>query len=251
MLKKAQIKKDDEVFSRYEFKYIISKNTSKNIKKEISDLMITDKFTNSNNRYLVRSLYFDNDMFSCFNDKIDGIKIRHKFRIRTYSDKKKNITPIFLEIKGRNNLRTYKRRTKIDVNDLDYFLNKQKTFSLKRKYENNKNIKKFIFDIFKKKISPKVLVDYNRSAYFNKSGLYFRLTFDSDIKACVSKHIFNKNENWKNCISGYEILEVKFDFTIPPWFHRIIQSYELKRISVSKFVLGTEYTNLAHDYEGI
>lgn len=251
MLKKAQIKKNDEVFSRYEFKYIISKNTSANIKKEISDLMIVDKFTNLNNHYLVRSLYFDNNIFSCFNDKIDGIKIRHKFRIRTYSDKKKNISPIFLEIKGRNNLRTFKRRTMIDIKDLDFFLDKKKIFSLKKKYENNENIEKFIFDNFKKKISPKVLIDYNRSAYLNKSGLYFRVTFDSDIKACVSKHIFNENENWKNCIFGYEILELKFDLTIPPWFHRIIQSYELQRISVSKFVLGSEYTNLAHDYEGI
>ena len=53
------------------------------------------------------------------------------------------------------------------------------------------------------------------------------------------------------CIPGNDILEVKFDLNIPPWFHRIIQNYQLKRISVSKFVLGMETTNLAHDYEGI
>ena len=57
--------------------------------------------------------------------------------------------------------------------------------------------------------------------------------------------------SWKSCIAGNDILEVKFDFTIPPWFHRIIQSYQLKRISVSKFVIGMEASNLAHDYEGI
>ncbi|MGL3827307.1 hypothetical protein [Candidatus Pelagibacter communis] len=70
-------------------------------------------------------------------------------------------------------------------------------------------------------------------------------SFDKDIKACVSQNIFN--ENWKKCIPGNEILAVKFDFIIPPWFLRINQSYELKRVSVSKFVLGSEYTNLAHN----
>ena len=86
----------------------------------------------------------------------------------------------------------------------------------------------------------------------SKNGLYFRLTFDSDLKACSSNDIFaKKNKNWKVCIPGNDILEVKFDLNIPPWFHRIIQNYQLKRISVSKFVLGMEATNLAYDHEGI
>ena len=112
-------------------------------------------------------------------------------------------------------------------------------------------INQFIFDSYRKKILPKVVIDYNRRALLSKNGLYFRLTFDSDIKACSSKNIFEKNQNWKACIPGNDILEVKFDLNIPPWFHRIIQNYQLKRISVSKFVLGMETTNLAHDYEGI
>ena len=55
---------------------------------------------------------------------------------------------------------------------------------------------------------------------------------------------------FKQTIPGYEILEVKFDRTIPPWFQKIIQTYNLKRLSVSKFVLGCETTELAYDYEG-
>ena len=36
--------------------------------------------------------------------------------------------------------------------------------------------------------------------------------------------------------------EVKFDRSIPLWFHRIIQSYNLRRESISKFVLGMCYS---------
>ena len=131
------------------------------------------------------------------------------------------------------------------------FLTNYLNMAHKKKYSENKLIDQFIFDSYRKKILPKVVVDYNRQALLSKNGLYFRLTFDSDIKSCSSQNLFEKEHEWKLCIPGNDILEVKFDLNIPPWFHRIIQNYQLKRISVSKFVLGMESTNLAHDYEGI
>ena len=250
-MKKIQIKKDNEIFSRFEFKYIIKKNISKAIQKEVKNFTKEDIFVDKKNTYFVRSLYFDNDLFTNFNEKIDGIKNRHKFRIRTYIDREDLLTPLFLEMKGRNNQRTYKIRTKIEKNDLNLFYKHQDLFDLKKKYLDNKLIEQYIFDSYRKKIEPKVLIDYTRLPLMSKNGLYFRLTFDSDIKACKSNSIFSNINNWKTCIPGNDILEVKFDLTIPPWFHRIIQSYELQRISVSKFVLGMEATNLAHDHEGI
>tara|TARA_B100000886_G_scaffold338915_1_gene302914 strand:+ start:2105 stop:2857 length:753 start_codon:yes stop_codon:yes gene_type:complete len=250
-MKKFQLKKDNQIFSRFEFKYIINKNLSKVIQQEVKNFTTNDDFTKKKNKYLVRSLYFDNNIFTNFKEKIDGIKNRHKFRIRTYSINKNELVPMYLEMKGRDNQRTFKNRTKIEIDDLKSFCGNKDLFHLKKKYLDNKLINQFIFDFYRKKILPKVIIDYNRKALLSKNGLYFRLTFDSDIKACSSQDIFEKNHNWKECISGNDILEVKFDLNIPPWFHRIIQNYQLKRISVSKFVLGMESTNLAQDYEGI
>ena len=250
-MKKIQTKKDNEIFSRFEFKYIIKKNVSEAIQNEVKNFTKIDNYANNKSKYLVRSLYFDNNLFSNFHDKVDGVKKRYKFRIRTYTDNDNFNSPLFLEMKGRNNLRTYKIRTKIKKDDLNLFYKQKNLLDLKYKYLNNKLIEQYIFDSYKKKIIPKVLIDYNRLPLINKNGLYFRLTFDSDIKACSSNNIFNNKNSWKTCIAGNDILEVKFDFTIPPWFHRIIQSYQLKRISVSKFVIGMEASNLAHDYEGI
>jgi len=250
-MKKVQTKKDNEIFSRFEFKYIIKKNVSEAIQNEVKNFTKIDSYASNKSKYLVRSLYFDNNLFTNFHEKVDGIKKRYKFRIRTYTDHDDFNTPLFLEMKGRNNLRTYKVRTKINKNDLNLFYKQKNLLDLKHKYLNNKLIEQYIFDSYKKKIIPKVLIDYNRLPLINKNGLYFRLTFDSNIKACSSNNIFNSTNSWKACIPGNDILEVKFDFTIPPWFHRIIQSYQLKRISVSKFVLGIEASNLAHDYEGI
>ena len=110
----------------------------------------------------------------------------------------------------------------------------------------------FVFDSFKKKCLPKLIVDYERSPYINKGGYYFRLTFDKKIRGTKSNQLFNdskKNQTF-DCISGFTVLELKFDIAIPAWFQRIIQCYQLKVVSVSKYVLGADTLGLASDDEG-
>ena len=103
--------------------------------------------------------------------------------------------------------------------------------------------------VLKKKLFPSVLVDYKRRPYINKFGLYFRLTFDSNITCAHTKNLFpNPSSSYKlKCKPGYTILELKFDRSISVWFHKIIQSYNLRRKSVSKFVLGVTGCNLANE----
>ena len=251
-LKGYQKKKDNLSFSRFEIKYILDIKTSISIQNIIKDFMILDGYAKfmSNNKYFVRSLYFDNDYFDNFKEKVDGLKIRHKFRIRTYSEKKNEYSIIYLEKKGRFNERTYKIRTKIELDQLDMILNSNEMFKLYNSNINSPILSEFIIDTYKKKIKPKVIIDYFRKPFINKHGNYFRLTFDNNLSSTISKNLFSSDHQSKKTIPGYEILEVKFDRTIPPWFQKVIQSFELNRLSVSKYVLGCETTKLAYDYEG-
>ena len=98
------------------------------------------------------------------------------------------------------------------------------------------------------KIKPKVLVDYDRRAYFNKYGLLFRLTFDTNILSSPSNELFNnKFSNFKETRAGYVVLELKFERSIQPWFHRIIQNYNLSRMSISKFAIGMEKSGFGRE----
>ena len=51
----------------------------------------------------------------------------------------------------------------------------------------------------------------------------------------------------KQVVAGFTILEVKFRHHLPSWFHRVIQTHELRRISISKIVSGMETLGLAYD----
>ena len=243
--------KENQILYRYEFKYILNKKISDQIEKEARNFMIYDGHVKKelNNKYFVRSLYFENNFASNFYEKVDGMKIRRKYRLRTYSNFFDPKVPIFFEVKGRISERTYKKRINIKNKYLNLFLSQSQNFNLLNLYPNNEMIINFIFDSFRKNLKPLILVDYKRRPYINKFGLYFRLTFDTNLLSSKANNLFSndKYSSWLECKAGYTILEVKFDRSIPAWFHRVIQCYNLKRRSVSKFVLGMSSSGLARE----
>ena len=243
--------KENQILYRYEFKYILNKKISDQIEKEARNFMIYDGHVNKelNNKYFVRSLYFENNFSSNFYEKVDGMKIRRKYRLRTYSNFFDPKVPIFFEVKGRISERTYKKRINIKNKYLNLFLSQSQNFNLLNLYPNNEMIINFIFDSFRKNLKPLILVDYKRRPYINKFGLYFRLTFDTNLLSSKTNNLFSndKYSSWLECKAGYTILEVKFDRSIPAWFHKIIQCYNLKRKSISKFVLGMSSCGLARE----
>ena len=241
--------KELQKFERYEFKYLLRKQLSDAIEEEVRHFMAYDGYVHPElgNRYFVRSLYFDNWIASNFYEKVDGLKRRNKYRIRTYSQEEDCDVPLFLEKKGRVNERTYKLRTSIENEHLNYFLHSGNDVIL-NKYTDNKLVEGFVFDCIRKRLKPRVLVDYSRRPYINNYGLYFRLTFDSHVKALNTDHLYPDTDTQSfECRAGYTILEVKFERSMPPWFHRIIQNYNLRRLSISKFVIGMAQCGLAVD----
>ena len=170
---------NNNLLLRYEFKYFITNKISEEILKQSLHFMNIDNYAkkNKDHKYLVRSLYYDNNDYGNFYEKVDGIKIRKKFRLRSYDKNIKSKSPIFLEMKGRVHDRIIKKRIQINKNDTKYFETLTNLDELSTKYKGNDLIKEFIFDVRKKNIKPKIMIDYKRQPLINRHGLYFRLTF--------------------------------------------------------------------------
>ena len=101
-------------------------------------------------------------------------------------------------------------------------------------------------DVLRRELKPRVLVDYIRRPYTSDYDMNFRITFDQQLQAMASSELHP--EGWaraKSCIAGMTIMEVKFNRRIPAWFHRILQAYDLRRVSISKFVVGMKKCNIA------
>ncbi|MFP6807244.1 MAG: polyphosphate polymerase domain-containing protein [Pseudomonadales bacterium] len=228
-------------FSRFEFKYVLQKSLRKAVEAELEYFMELDPFVSqtAHNKYFVRSLYFDDPRHTAFYDKIDGLKSRAKFRIRTYTNNQDGQTPQFLEEKGRHDNKVFKHRILIED-------------SIQTIIESNDSsndlLTKFRYQWFKKTIRPVALIDYLRRPYISKFDHEFRVTFDERLQARDTSTLFPcKSTNAALLLPGYTVMEVKFGHRVPAWFHRIIQSFELRRVSISKICEGMKSLHLAED----
>jgi hypothetical protein len=239
-----------EDFARYEFKYLLSAAQCNEIENEVHHFMSFDGHVHPEfeNRYIVRSLYFDNIEADCYYEKIDGIKSRRKFRIRTYGTEAAPELPIFLEEKGRHNNRTYKHRIPIKLGDLEILQDPSRVMEILEIYPNVPLVEAFVFDVIRRRENPVVLVDYLRRPYKSPYDTNFRVTFDSQLTAAVASELYpSAPVSTYLSTAGWTILEVKFFRRIPAWFHRILQAHGLSRISISKFCKGMETCGLAID----
>ena len=243
--KEKEKDKVQEHFLRYEFKYILNDEKRKNIEHELSHFMQLDPFVEScqNKKYLVRSLYFDDPVYSFYYEKTDGLMHRQKFRVRTYSTEYHEKIPMMLELKGRYNNFVYKHRTVIAHNaEVIHDI-----FALLKPLENDKNLvaQQFTYDKYRKRIKPIMLIDYQRRAFQSKYDYEFRITFDGELYGTQTNQLFPSDTLYRRkLIDGYTIMEVKFRKHVPPWFHRIMIKYQLNRLSISKYCTGMESTTL-------
>jgi SPX domain protein involved in polyphosphate accumulation len=241
-------------FARFEFKYLLSASLREEIEKELKFFLQYDPFVADKveHVYPVRSLYYDDPVFSAFYDKVDGLHSRSKYRIRTYSFEANKQAPVFLEIKGRHNNLVYKHRVPItSEKNLQWsHLSGDKLTSAVLKQADSSAVRdQFEFDLIRKRLQPVALIDYQRRPYISKFDSSFRITFDANLKVTRTENLFPQQNKiaTKQILSGYTVLEVKFQHHMPSWFHRLIQAYELKRISISKICSGMEVLGLAID----
>ncbi|MDH3979541.1 MAG: polyphosphate polymerase domain-containing protein [Gammaproteobacteria bacterium] len=236
-------------FLRFEFKYILNQPLRDAIEGELGhflqpDPVVVDK---PERKYVVRSLYFDDPSYSCYYDKIDGLTHRAKFRLRTYTNDPQEACDAFLEIKGRHNQKVFKKRVPMLPGEDGLFTRHESdiTRKLLRQAEPGHVRDRFHYDYLRKSIRPVMLIDYLRRPYVSRFSPDFRLTFDDNLHGMHTDNLYPDDRSRRRALlRGYTVMEVKFSSQIPPWFHRIIRSYQLKRVSVSKVCKGIDAWNL-------
>ena len=90
-----------------------------------------------------------------------------------------------------------------------------------------------------KNYKPKVIIDYERIAFVEEIT-NVRVTFDMKIAASYELEYFLSGDYQSFYIlpSGMNLLEVKFDNILPSHIRNIIESYNFKQESFSKYYYG-------------
>ncbi|MBN2586404.1 MAG: polyphosphate polymerase domain-containing protein [Candidatus Fermentibacteraceae bacterium] len=229
-------------FHRYEFKYILRTDELPGIVREMDLRLEKDIHSGSDGGYFVRSHYFDTDGFDLYYEKLAGLRKRYKFRLRSYSSATLYSRPLFLELKGRNNTLVYKHRMLLDPSMAEESLGRGTMDLATTLMEGGglcKTGERFVFDAFRKRISPSVVVDYHRTAWENRANPDFRVTLDTGILAYRAGGSGHPTGEGRMISDGLHVLEIKFRYRMPAWFLRLIQEFQLGLVSFSKFAYAT------------
>ena len=180
-------------------------------------------------RYQIRSLYFDTPSDKALREKIDGVNMREKFRIRLYNG---DTSLIHLEKKSRRNGLgtkfsadlTAEETEKIIRGDIEWMRDSGRPL-----------VQELYCKMIYQGLKPRTIVEYTREPYIYAPG-NVRVTFDSDIRTGIGCRDFLKPD----CIlipsaPGQIILEVKWDDFLPGIIRDAVQTPGRRVTAFSKY----------------
>jgi hypothetical protein len=233
--------------TRLEYKYLIRTEELTKFRRMIMPFLERDRYTSEGEipEYSVRSIYFDTPTLRYYVEKIEGIDVRKKVRVRGYNDGG-DTKEIFLEIKRKNIQSVWKNRSPL------YYKNLRELFTtgdVERCVITDNgiadaadNAKRFLFHLYKHALQPVVLVTYEREAYTGRFDRSLRLTIDKNLRSSIYPKLENlfSDDHLVPCIPEYFIVEVKFSKRLPGWIRAILGEFGTRRQAVSKYCIGLE-----------
>ena len=91
-------------------------------------------------------------------------------------------------------------------------------------------------------LTPKVMISYDRFAFFGKNDSDFRLTFDKNVFTRREELDFGSDAHGKNLLNDGEwLMEAKGTNTFPLWFVHFLSQNKINQNSFSKY--GNEFLN--------
>ncbi len=233
--------------ARLEYKYLVRYEHLNQFRKMVTPFLERDVYTSNGDipEYSVRSIYFDTPTLRYYVEKIEGIDIRKKLRIRGYNGG--GINPeVFLEIKRKNIQSVWKNRAPLYYKKVDDFL---LSGDVERYIITDNgiahaadNARRFLFHVYQHALQPLVLVTYEREAYTGRFNRSFRLTIDKNLRSAVYPEMdqLYSEKNMVRCIPHHFVVEVKFHNRMPNWIHAILGTLGVRRRAASKYCIGLE-----------
>ncbi len=216
---------------RHELKYLISERERDIIKARLSEFARTDPHAEGGS-YFIRSLYFDDLWHSAYEEKLSGVSMRKKYRIRSYNMDRSFIC---LECKRKQGNYIFKTQQRISGEELYDILNGEYG---KIKGNEGALMQEFYISCISEGLRPHVIVDYERTPFIFEAGTV-RITFDEHVRAGFTGYdIFDGGIPVFEALEPDKlILEVKYTEFLPEIFRSIIPPNAALLTAVSKYVL--------------
>lgn len=224
---------DQMIFKRYEIKYMLTADE----KRRLCHLMEGEMIADEHGRSTIQSLYFDTPDYLLIRRSLDKPFYKEKLRLRSYGVATED-SNVFIELKKKYDSVVYKRRIGMTEREAcKYLLHHEPVADSQIAREIDYCMKYY------RELTPKVLLSYEREAFYHKTDRNLRITFDENILWR------DYDVDLKTGIYGTPILhddqvlmEVKTAGAMPLWLVRFLSENRIYKTSFSKY--GTAYKTL-------
>jgi hypothetical protein len=199
--------------------------------------------------YPIHSLYLDSDDLRTFRETFNGSKNRFKLRLRFYDDRPSS--PVFFEIKRRQNDAILKQRAGVRRAAVNWLLAGQlpePKHLLSSRPDQQVALQNFCRLMLDLQARPKVHVAYLREAWVSTQDNSVRVTMDREV--CVARQfgagLELAQDNPVRPFGTAVILELKFTGRFPNWFRELVQRFDLERTSAAKYGDGVALIGEEH-----
>lgn len=216
---------------RHELKYQISEAEHLALAHRLKTVMRPDPHAGAEGRYTIRSIYFDNYRDAALREKLDGVQLREKLRIRWYND---DLSFITLEKKIKHNDLCMKVSTPLTEAELRGILSGPDAWMAEHPAP---LVRELYCKMKLKQLKPRVVVSYVREPYVYTAG-NVRVTFDSSIRTSLFHGDFLGERLWDISATDMpsdQILEVKYDGFLPEIISCLLQSGGTRQQAFSKY----------------
>ncbi|WP_291293433.1 polyphosphate polymerase domain-containing protein [Enterococcus sp.] len=218
-----------KVFQRKETKYLLAPEQFQQFMYELQQVMKVDEY----GQHTILSLYYDTSDYRFIRHSMDKPKYKEKFRIRSYGVPTAE-SLVFLEIKKKVNGIVYKRRIPMAYSDYQTWLVSGEFPASIQPVQ----IASEINWLFKQNpdLKPRVMIAYDRISLFVENDSEFRVTFDQNIR--YRNNNLDLDEGSYGQLVAPEVgvlMEVKAMGAYPLWFVELLNRYEVRKASFSKY----------------
>ena len=226
----------NEPVFRHELKFTVSLTDCLVIRQRLRAVAQTDPHVDESGKYRIRSLYFDTPDDNALREKLYGVSMREKFRIRMYNDDNSFIK---LEKKAKVGGVGNKRSASLSPEQCEAIIAGDIEWM---KDSGNPLLVEFYGKWKGTLLRPKTIVEYTREPFLYRPG-NVRITLDSDIRTGIRSLDFLNPDLplIRTHAVPVTIMEVKYDDFFPAVIRDAIQLGNRKSSVFSKYAVSRMY----------
>ncbi|MGH7768500.1 MAG: VTC domain-containing protein [Candidatus Binatia bacterium] len=224
-------------FNRFEIKYVVHRDVASEFIRSLEGYVYADPNSVDGNGYPIYSLYCDSPRLALFWEKIEGIKYRRKVRFRRYG----NSQEAFLEIKQRVDRTLQKRRVRWPLDRVvETFYSGNGLEGYEPDHDQVSAEVFFLWNYYG--LEPRMAISYKRRAFFAVFESDLRITLDTRVQYHSGDLDIRRPFEVGKYVVEPElvIVEVKFNERVPLWLCKIISTYGLRHVRLSKYCTAVD-----------